>query len=857
MRRQMSLDGQWQFTELKIGKKGQGGRGRFFEDAQWVQEQTAQAFWLKAQVPGDVWQDLIRAKKVPHPFDHLNCPKLQWIEDRAWCYRKTFTGPEAIEGKTELVFEGLDTFAEVFLNGEHIGRTNNMFHSWRFDVGRKVLAGRRNELLVVFPPWQDMIPKKERKGEWAAFLKERVWQRKAQMEFGWDWGPRICLSGIWRPARLEMTDTARIASWHFRTLRANPHKAVVQIDVDLEKVARKPVRVKATLRNGSQDLTQEVEASGKTASLTFQVSDPKLWWPRNLGKANLYTVTLQAFVDGELADQMKGRSGIRTVELLQKPQGKGCKSFTFAVNGKKVFMAGVDWIPAHNFLSSVTAEDYRVRLQSVADGNMNTIRVWGGGIYEDEAFYDICDELGLMVWQDFMFACASYPGDDPAFLASVEKEFRAVVPRLRVHPSIMLWNGNNENQWIDTHAFWDKPGRKAPDVVIYHKVLPKVTRELDGTRPYWPGSPFGGNDENDWRQGNHHSWQVWAGCRVQRRRNERPDFAGEGDPSEIRHYRHYADIVPRFVSEFGLHSVPYRKTLAKYLSKSEFDLKSKALIYRDKVQQPEGKAFQNQKWFLRDITGWAKDYDELELKTQLAQARGMQFAITHYRRNLWQCSGALIWQLNDCWPGFSWSLVDYDLLPKPAYFAVKRAFAPLLLSFRKDDNGTELWAVNTSEKAWKATVNVALRTFDGRLLGEKTIKIDVANDTSRRVMGNVLKELGVESFDPARCYLKAQVVSGNKTFPAWCLDEPVRLNLPKSTVKAKLAVKKAGSQYRHEVTLTSGESFAYFVGIIPPSADCKFEDNFVNIDPKSSTKIVFTAPAKYDLRKLAIRSYNG
>lgn len=861
MTQQIDLGGPWSLVEIKLSKS---------ELAQLTPEALGRRIRAKglpaplgrkpngiaAQVPGDVWQDLIRAGKIPHPFDGVNCPKLQWIEDCVWCYRKTFRGPAALGDRTDLVFEGLDTFAEIFLNGESLGQTDNMFRPWRFDVTRRLRPDAVNELVVVFHPWQIHVKDRPYTKLWGTFVKERVWARKAQMESGWDWGPRIVLAGIWRPVRLETITAVRIAGWHFKTLRADARSARVQVEVELDRTVRAPVTVDLVLRNGGQKITKTATVSGNGAALTVDIPNPRLWWPRNLGKPDRYNVTLTAAVDGKIADRLEAKAGIRTVELIQKPQGKGCKSFTFAVNGKKVFLAGADWIPADSFLASVTPDRYRAQLVAAAEANMNAIRVWGGGIYEDEAFYEACDELGLMVWQDFMFACGSYPGTDAGFVRGVEEEFRHAIRRLRVHPSIILWNGNNEVQWCTSHITWDKKDKSMPDRNIYHSILPRLTRQLDGTRPYWPGSPFGGNDDNDWRQGNHHSWQVWGGCRIPRKKNERADYPPECDHSEIRHYRHYADVVPRFCSEFGLHAPPYRKTLAKYLKPADFRLGSKALIFRDKACAPD-RPLHVQKWFLKNITGWASDYDDFELKAQLAQARGVHFAIAHYRRNLWQCSGALIWQLNDCWPGFSWSLLDYDRLPKPIYFAVKRAFSPRYLSLYNDGRTFGLWAVNTGGRPWSARVQITVRKFTGEILGQARVPLAVADQVSKCIVPDVLRAAGVREFDPAEAYVKAEIVAGPGTYPAWCFDDPVRLNLPRAELVTRLKVQPIGKGFRHDLTITSPRCLAYFVGVIPPSADCRFADNFINIDPGATAQITFVAPKKYDAKSLQLRAYNA
>jgi len=851
------LTGTWDYSYVPLSKQRfsswtAADLNRYVESPAFLRTVSPGRSWQTAHVPGDNIQDLLRHKLIKDPFYGMNAEKLKWTEECLWVYRRRFVAPKRLEGRADLVFDGLDTFATVFLNRQVIGRTDNMHRPWRFDVGGRLRLGEVNELFVVFHPWQIHVRGKSVKKQWAPFCKERVWMRKAQMETGWDWGPRIVLSGIWRPVRLEVIPAARIAARHFRTLSIAGNRAKVEVEVELDRTAGGPIRLDAVLRHGGTVVKKTTATHGKTAKLQLMVANAKLWWSRDQGKPNLYDLAITASADGKAADQIKAKVGIRTVKLLQEPQGNGCKSFTIVLNGKKVYLAGVNWIPAHSFISSVTPEDYRVRLQRACEGNMNAIRVWGGGIYEDEAFYRACDEMGLLVWQDFMFACGTYPGDDPTFVENVKSEFEYAIRRLRVHPSIALWNGNNECQWIDGMAHWKNPNRKMPDRHIYESVLPKILKRLDGTIPFWPSSPYGGNDENDWRQGPQHSYQVWVGIRIPRRRGENPNYPKTVDQSEIRHYRHYADVVPRLVSEFSAQGLPYAKTLGEYLSPGEMGLTKKTLHFRDKA----GKPFFFMKPFLAGITGWGKTYSEVEIKSQFAHARAMEFGIAHYRRHLWQCSGSLIWQLNDCWPGFSWSLLDYDLRPKSAYFAVKRVYAPRLLSLYQAGKACELWAVNTSGKAWQGAVVLTVGTFTGEVLGQAKVSLRAQNDSSVRIVTDVLKRCGFNDYDPKRCFIVAEVVSGPATYPAWLVEDPVRLELPKTKIQSSLKVTGKKGSYHHRVTLRANH-FALHAGIVPPDGRCVFEDNFVNIRPGGSADIAFTTPVRYALKDLEIRVYNA
>ncbi|NLX05915.1 MAG: glycoside hydrolase family 2 protein [Phycisphaerae bacterium] len=857
----IELNGSWRVLGLKVSKREQdrlrpGELEAFVTEDRFAAKLSQPEFDVPARVPGDVWQDLLRAGKIPHPYKDLNCPKLQWIEDRLWVYRTTFASPKG-KGRQELVFEGLDTLAAVVLNGRCLGVADNMFRTWRFDATDALSEKGKNELLVVFPPLGPYLESKpEVDGQWAPFHKGRAWVRKAQMEFSWDWGPRIVLAGMWKPAYLRSADAARIEGWHFRTVKLGKDKATCRLGLELSQPPKKGWTAEVTLRHGKQKIEQSVKLAKQETDARIEIPDPALWQPAGMGKQNLYDLSVVVKDEGGKAvDRLRERVGIRTIRILQKPQGKDCRSFTLEVNGRKVFAAGGNWIPAESFISGASDERYRRLLQLAQEANFNCVRIWGGGIYEPEVFYRTCDELGLLVWQDFMFSCAAYPGNDAAFVANVRAEAVEQVKRLRNHPCLALWCGNNENQWIDDQCHWNKKSRKLPCLPLYEKVLPEIVASEDGTTPYWASSPIGGDDHNDYRQGDHHAWKVWAGIRMPRQFGEDTAWPKGVDRNEMANYRHYSDLVPRFVSEFGLQGLPYRRTLEPWLDAKGFTLRSKAILFRDKTRS----SLERVQVMLAGVTGPAKSYEQLERYTQFVQAKGLSYAIEHYRRNLWDCSGAVIWQLNDCWPGFSWSLVDYDLRGKPAYFSVRRACAPRMLSIVRSADGTfELHAVNQMPEAWKASVRIRVADFRGRTLASGKVDFTVGADAAKKVSADLLRSVKMDAaqFVASRCYLTAEAASGGKAYPAYWVADPVELELPKAALRYETAEKKVGGTWRYTVRMET-DSLALYAGVVPPNGQCVFEDNFMHVEAGRIAEVRFDTTERVKKGDIEVRWFDG
>jgi beta-mannosidase len=458
------------------------------------------------------------------------------------------------------------------------------------------------------------------------------------------------------------------------------------------------------------------------------------------------------------------------------------------------------------------------------EANMNMLRVWGGGIYEKDVFYRLCDELGILIWQDFMFACALYPDDAP-FMAEVEREAEAVVRRLRNRPCLALWCGNNENDWIDDMRNWQRPGRDFPGKRIYHELLPPLVERLDGTRLYWPSSPYGGNDHNDEREGDRHNWQVWHGTVLPRRFGEemKRDLSPEGIS-----YRHYAEDPARFISEFGMHAAPVLETLRRNVPATALRLGSPELLYRNK-DEPKGKG----DLLMVAHTGLPNSLQEYLDFSMICQAEGLKFGIEHYRRRKFHCSGTLFWQLNDCWPGLSWSVLDYYLFPKAGYFYAKRAYAPILASFKEEVDGVSLWITNDTLEDFGDTVSVLHGDFSGQELHEEVLEVRVPANASVKVRHLSFHELGIK--DPRQEYLAVRSRSGILSLSKGGLFPDNRhffvevkdLKRPKPNLKVEINERDDGT---YEVRVVT-DTYAYFVKLTVPIESTRFSDNYFDLFP--------------------------
>ncbi|MFD8569039.1 glycoside hydrolase family 2 protein [Streptomyces sp. NPDC059639] len=640
---------------------------------------------LPAEVPGCVHGDLLAAGLIPDPFIGLNEREIDWVSRRSWTYTRDLRPQEDGHERTDLVFDGLDTVARIELDGAELGRTRNMHRGYRFDV-----TDRSGELSVTFgSAYEEAHAVRELTGARPNVYPEPFqYVRKMACSFGWDWGPTVVTAGMWRPVRLERWSTARIA--RVRPLvTVDGTRGRVELRVDVERTATGADRT-LTAQATVAGVTALATAEGDTVTVVVDVPDVRLWWPRGHGEQPLYEVELTLSDESGRLDTWQRRVGFRTVELDRGADEHGT-GFTFVVNGERIFVRGVNWIPDDVLPSRITPGRYRTRLEQTADANVDLVRVWGGGIYEDDAFYDTCDELGLMVWQDFLFACSAYPEEQP-LRGEVEAEARDNVVRLMPHPSLVLWNGNNENLWGFRDWGWeDELAGDSWGEGYYLGLLPRVVAELDPTRAYSAGSPWSGSWDhhpNDPGHGTHHSWDVW----------NRLD------------YTEYRAEVPRFVSEFGWQAPPTLATLRRALPGERLAPDSPGMLHHQKAADGNDKL---NRGIARHFGLPEGDFDRWHYLAQVVQARAIATGIEHWRSHWPRCAGTIVWQINDCWPVSSWSAIDGDGRLKPLHHELRRVYADRLLTLQPGADGPVLVLANQGSEPWTCEVTLRLMRADG------------------------------------------------------------------------------------------------------------------------------------------------
>jgi beta-mannosidase len=785
--------------------------------------------WLDVPVPGDVHRALIAAGRISDPFYDRNETTCRWMEEREWWYRTTFqTPPDPLDADERLllVFHGLDTFATVYLNGDVLGEHHNMFRPATFDVTQCTNPGETNVLAIRFdPPLQRIAGKTQ--SAWGR-NPERTPMRKAQFGYGWDWGPRLPTIGIWRPVELVHQRHAALLGVHLSTLEItrSRDRAAVAVHVEAERFAGTGQLV-ARIRLGGIEhnlkLRGDAAAPDGTSYLTLEY--PHLWWTHELGEPALYDLTV-TLIDGDMPlEEIHQRVGIRTLVLDQSPdpQERGTTFFRFVLNGVPIFAKGADWIPCDSFVGAIQPERRTALLERVRDANMTMLRVWGGGIYEDDQFYAECDRIGLLVWQDFMFACAMYPEDEPDFVAEVDAEARYQVRRLRSHPCLALWCGNNENQWLHERQYWDRGELPPYGELYYNQVLPAAVADVDGRTPYWPGSPYGGNDHNDGCHGNVHNWEVWHG-NFPRRFGEPP--RREVTPENVSFLR-YADDMGRFISEFGMHAAPILETLQRVIPEDQRYHHSPAMDWHNK-DNPKNKGDD----LMLGTTGLPSTLDQYIMFSQIAQAEGLKFGVEHFRRRKPHCSGTLVWQLDDCWPVLSWSILDYYGFGKAGYYYLARAYAPVLASFKAlPDGALELWLTNDTLAPVQDTASIRIATFDGRVISESTHIAEVAANASCAIARLSSYDLGGA---PDR-YVSVRSANGrfaaNRHFFAAIKDLIRQPAAPEISVASV-----SPSELR--VTLSApADRYIYFAHLISASETTRFSDNYVDLEPGETREL--------------------
>ncbi len=630
----------------------------------WEFNQEGDSSFRSAMVPGQVHLDLLANEIIEDPYWEDNELKLRWIEEENWVYKTEFE----VDRKTlkneniEIIFDGLDTYAEVFLNGEKVLAAENMFRSWRINA-KPYLKRGRNELRIVFESpinhnreavsdYKHQLPSGNEAGDIP--VKVSSFTRKAAYHFGWDWGPRFVTSGIWKDVKLVTWNKVRIKNAYTRALSANREVAHMRTIIEIE------ASVAGTYEVLLKQKTKIVNLKMGTNTIVhdFDIHRPKLWWTNGLGQPHLYSQKITLRIDKTVLDYITDTYGVRTVELINQPDSIGT-SFYFKLNGKPVFMKGANYIPQDVFLSRVSPEQYEGLIAAAKEANMNMLRVWGGGIYEQDLFYDLCDQNGILVWQDFMFAGSLYP-DDEAFKENIAAEVIDNIKRLRSHPCIALWCGNNEIEvawknwgWQDQYGYSEKDSVEIWNnyLSIFQKLIPKLVAEHHPGASYTSTSPLSnwGTAEN-FNHNSMHYWGVWHGR----------------EPFE-----EFENNVGRFMVEYGFQSYPEMSTLKTVMADSSLRLDSPLMSHRQKSYIGNGLITEH----IEQYYDPPQSFEEFVDLSQKTQALGLEMAIEAHMNKRPHCMGTLFWQLNDCWPGPSWSVIDYYGNKKEAYQVVKEAFS--------------------------------------------------------------------------------------------------------------------------------------------------------------------------------------
>ncbi|MHB8996385.1 MAG: glycoside hydrolase family 2 protein [Armatimonadota bacterium] len=785
----LTLHGSWQVTQVGI------------EEA------------IPATVPGCIHTDLLAVGKIEDPFYRDNEDRLRWIGEAEWVYSRTFTLPSELLAQEKLILrcEGLDTLATVRVNGQVIGEADNMFRTWEFDLKSVAVEGE-NTIEVQFASPLPLI--RERQAQrylpnWGGpkEINGRAWVRKEPCNFGWDWGPVTVTCGIWRKLEIIGLSDARLTDVAIQQHHEDS-QVTLDITVEAEVLADRPFEALVTITLDDDIVAM---AGGPfcdgLASVSGPIPNPQLWWPNNLGKQPLYAVTVELLDGEQILDSQTKRLGLRTLRLDRHPDQWG-QSFQFTINGVPFFAKGANWIPGDPFITRMTDERYADLLGSAADANMNMLRVWGGGIYEQDCFYDLCDELGICVWQDFMFACSTYPTFDEAFMANVKAEAEDNVRRIRHHACLALWVGNNEleqglvgDEWTKSTMSWEDYDK------LFEQLLPEVVQRLDSGRDYWPGSPHTPSDRKDFNnpnEGDAHLWSVWHGRKP---------------------FEWYRSCEHRFNSEFGFQSFPEPATVNGFTLPQDRNVSSYAMEHHQRSGIGNDAILQYMlSWFRLpqsfDMTLWL---------SQILQGMAMKYAVEHWRRAMPRGMGTLYWQLNDCWPVASWSSIDYFGNWKALQFMARHFNNPLLVSGVEDlQTGTvQLHVTSDLRTEAEGEAKWWLVRADGTPVAEGAVPVQIAPGMSVLVETLQLGEY-VEQFGARDLILGMELVVGGAAVSSNLVTfaRPKHIELQQPAFEVKVTEAEGGFM----VTVEAARP-ALWMWLEVSGTEARFSDNFVHLFP--------------------------
>lgn len=809
----------------------------------WTFCQVGDTLWSDAKVPGTIHQDLLNHNRIPNPFYGMNEEAVQWVENEDWMYRTSFVVTEEQLNRDAAVLEldGLDTYADVFLNGALILRSDNMFVGHKVPV-KSVLRKGENRLLIRFrSAVKEALPQWETNGfDYPAdndhsSKRVSIYTRKAPYSYGWDWGIRLATCGIWRPVRLVFSDVARIEDYYVRQASVSASKADVDNRLEITNVTSQPVSALLKVAyhysaNDTKEVQKQIELrpGENTVSLPVMIDNPHLWMPNGWGEPSLYKFTASVSVDGVEVASQERQVGLRSIRVVMEDDEHG-KSFYFEVNGHPMFAKGANFIPDDALLPNVTAERYKRIFEDVKAANMNMLRVWGGGIYEDDKFYDEADRNGILIWQDFLFACTTYP-HDPLFLKRVEAEAEYNIKRLRGHASLAMWCGNNEI--YEGVRYWGWKNKYTAEAfaemnrgydVLFRQLLPDMVKRFDSDRFYMHGSPYEANwgRPESWKIADSHNWGTWYG---------RKPF--ESFDSEI----------PRFMSEYGFQAFPEMKTIRTFAEEKDFELESSVMNAHQKATIGNALIKQTMSLYYKVPA----KFEDLVYVGLVLQGQGMRHGIEAHRRNRPYCMGSLFWQLNDSWPVVSWSSIDYYGNWKAMQYQSQRAFAPVLINAIKEGDDLCVYLISDElQDRDDVRLTVELMDFDGKSHGKWTHSGKLSANTSMLFLKKRVDEF-LSKQDAATSFLRFTLKAKNGASLA---DEVFYFAYPKDQklpeARIETSVKRRGEAI--EMTLKA-DKLARDIFIEVPVQGVRFSDNFFDLLPGQRKKITITSPEGYSLK---------
>lgn len=780
---------------------------------EWQFRQAGTKDWFPSNVPGGVHTDLLALGLIPDPFVGDNEARVQWVAEVDWEYQLNFSPQTKLlsQDYIELVCDGLDTLAEVSLNGERLGKVENMFRQYRFDL-KPLLQEGENQLRIQFASPVRYCAERQADEPMVGVsqaLPGGPHLRKAPCQFGWDWGPQLPPIGIWKDIRLEAWSEARLKDVHLRQIHSGGKVVISAQVVTTHPVAGGSARLEVSPPDHSSVITKKASLEDQSCQLELEIDNPQLWWPNGYGAQPLYGIKVCLEKEGNVLDQRDYKLGLRTIDLIQEPDEWG-ESFKFAVNGVIIFARGSNWIPTDSFPTRITRRKLEKILSDAVLVHQNMLRVWGGGFYETEDFYDLCDQYGILVWQDFIFSCSMYPFGAPDFLENVREEVLQNVRRLRHRTSLALWCGNNEMEegWVDWQ--WDKSKfghlEEAYDHFFHHQ-LKEWCQGEDPDRPYWPSSPSSGTpfkNPNGQERGDAHYWQVWHG---------RQPFSA------------YRQQYPRFMSEFGFQSLPPMPTVRSYADQADLNMTS-YIMERHQKNQRGNELIVSQ---MLDQYRLPKDFEALDYLSMVLQANGIRYGVEHWRRNNDRVAGTLYWQLNDCWPVASWSSLDYFGRWKALHYAARHFYAPVMLSIEDEGLKQKVLLTNDTLEVVEGEIRVKVESLAGEILYSAETAVSVAPqavkqiydlDCSSLVSGDQLRE----AYFLAEFWQDGQLKDRKTAFFA-----PVKhLSLKEPGIHTRVEVQDG------EVRVgLSTETLALQVELSFAGLNCVFSDNYFDLLPNS------------------------